>query len=34
VLRDVLEVFKPAGKPDAAPDTEPLRPSPQLKLLP
>jgi hypothetical protein len=34
LLRDVLEVFKPAGKPEAAADTEPLRPSPQLKLLP
>jgi hypothetical protein len=34
VLRDVLEVFKPVGKPDTAPDTEQLRPSPQLKLLP
>ena len=34
LLRDVLEVYKPAGKPEAAPDTEPLRPSPQLKLLP
>lgn len=34
LLRDVIEVFKPAGKPQAAPDTEQLRPSPQLKLLP
>jgi hypothetical protein len=34
LLRDVLEVYKPAGRPEAAPDTEPLRPSPQLKLLP
>ena len=34
LLRDVLEVYKPAGKPEAAPNTEPLRPSPQLKLLP
>jgi len=34
LLRDVLEVYKPAGKPEAAPETEPLRPSPQLKLLP
>ncbi|HET8535639.1 MAG TPA: hypothetical protein VFL73_00545 [Solirubrobacteraceae bacterium] len=34
LLRDVLELYKPAGKPEAAPDTEPLRPSPQLKLLP
>ena len=33
-LRDVLEVFKPAGRPAAAPTTETLRPSPQLKLLP
>jgi hypothetical protein len=30
----VLELYKPAGKPEAAPDTEQLRPSPQLKLLP
>ena len=34
LLRDVLEVFKPAGRPATAPDTEPMRPSPQLKLLP
>ena len=34
LLRDVLEVYKPAGRPDVAPDTEPLRPSPQLTLLP
>jgi hypothetical protein len=33
-LRDVLEVFKPAGRPAAAPETDTLRPSPQLKLLP
>ena len=34
VLRDVLEVYKSAGRPVAGPDTEQLRPSPQLKLLP
>jgi hypothetical protein len=34
VLRDVLEVFKSAGRPGAGPDTEVLRPSGQLKLLP
>jgi hypothetical protein len=34
VLRDVLEVYKSAGRPAAGPDTEQLRPSPQLKLLP
>jgi hypothetical protein len=34
VLRDVLEVFKSAGRPAAAPGTEALRPSAQLKLLP
>ena len=34
VLRDVLEVYKPAGRPATAPDPETLRPSPQLKLLP
>ena len=34
VLRDVLEVYKSAGKPATGPDTEQLRPSPQLKLLP
>jgi hypothetical protein len=34
VLRDVLEVFKSAGRPEGAPGTEALRPSAQLKLLP
>ena len=34
VLRDVLEVYKSAGRPSGGPDTETLRPSPQLKLLP
>lgn len=34
LLRDVLEVFKPAGRPETAPETASLRPSPQLKLLP
>ena len=34
VLRDVLEVYKSAGAPAAAPGTEPLRPTAQLKLLP
>jgi hypothetical protein len=34
LVRDVLEIFKPAGRPEAAPETETLRPSPQLKLLP
>jgi len=34
VLRDVLEVYKSAGRPVAGPDTEALRPSAQLKLLP
>ena len=34
VLRDVLEVYKSAGRPAAGPDTEQLRPSPQLRLLP
>ena len=34
VLRDVLEVYKSAGRPTAGPGTEALRPSPQLKLLP
>lgn len=34
VLRDVLEVFKSAGRPAAGPGTEPLRPSAQLRLLP
>ena len=33
-LRDVIEVFKPAGRPATAPQSEALRPSPQLKLLP
>lgn len=34
VLRDVLEVYKSAGRPTSGPDTEQLRPSAQLKLLP
>ncbi|MGZ6652286.1 MAG: hypothetical protein ACXVHB_33300 [Solirubrobacteraceae bacterium] len=34
LLRDVVEVFKPAGRPATAPDTAPLRPTAQLKLLP
>ena len=34
VLREVLEVYKSAGRPTAGPDTEQLRPSAQLKLLP
>lgn len=34
LLRDVLEVFKSAGRPAAGPDPAPLRPSPQLRLLP
>jgi len=34
VLRDVLEVFKSAGRPVAGPEPEQLRPSAQLKLLP
>jgi hypothetical protein len=34
VLRDVLEVFKSAGRPAGGPGTDPLRPSAQLKLLP
>ena len=34
VLRDVLEVYKSAGRPAGGPDTEALRPSAQLKLLP
>jgi len=34
LLRDVIEVFKPAGPPSSGPGTEPLRPSAQLKLLP
>jgi hypothetical protein len=34
VLRDVLEVFKSAGRPTGAVDVEPLRPTAQLKLLP
>jgi hypothetical protein len=34
VLRDVLEVFKSAGRPAAGPEPEQLRPSAQLKLLP
>jgi hypothetical protein len=34
VLRDVLEVFKSAGRPAGGPGVEALRPSAQLKLLP
>jgi hypothetical protein len=34
VLRDVLEVFKSAGRPASGPASEALRPSAQLKLLP
>jgi hypothetical protein len=34
VLRDVLEVFKSAGRPASGPVSEVLRPSAQLKLLP
>jgi hypothetical protein len=34
ILRDVLEVYKSAGRPESGPDTEQLRPSAQLKLLP
>ena len=34
VLRDVVEVYKSAGRPTSGPDTELLRPSAQLKLLP
>jgi hypothetical protein len=35
VLRDVVEVFKSAGRPSAGGvEVEALRPSPQLKLLP
>ena len=34
VLRDVLEVYKSAGRPSSGPDTEALHPSAQLKLLP
>jgi hypothetical protein len=34
VLRDVVEVYKSAGRPTSGPDTEQLRPSAQLKLLP
>jgi hypothetical protein len=34
VLRDVVEVYKSAGPPTSGPDTEQLRPSAQLKLLP
>ncbi|WP_354698263.1 hypothetical protein DSM112329_03930 [Paraconexibacter sp. AEG42_29] len=31
-LRDVLQVFKPAGTPDAPPRPEPLKPTAQLHL--
>ena len=34
VLRDVVEVYKSAGRPTSGPDTDQLRPSAQLKLLP
>jgi hypothetical protein len=34
VLRDVVEVYKSAGRPTSGPDTEQLRPSAQLRLLP
>ena len=34
VRRDVLEVYKSAGRPGSGPEAEALRPSPQLKLLP
>ena len=34
VFRDVLEVYKSAGRPATGPEPETLRPSPQLKLLP
>jgi hypothetical protein len=34
VLRDIVEIFKSVGRPAAAPGTEQLRPSAQLKLLP
>jgi hypothetical protein len=37
VLRDVLEVYKSAGRPEAGAggvEVQQLRPSPQLKLLP
>jgi hypothetical protein len=34
VLRDVIEVYKSAGRPLTGPETEQLRPSAQLKLLP
>jgi hypothetical protein len=31
-LRDVLQVYKPAGQPDAPPRPEPLKPTAQLHL--
>ena len=31
-LRDVLQVYKPAGRPDTAPAAERLRPTAQLHL--
>ena len=34
VLRDVIEVYKSAGRPVTGPETEQLRPSAQLRLLP
>jgi hypothetical protein len=34
ILRDVIEVYKSAGRPLTGPETEQLRPSAQLKLLP
>ena len=34
VLRDVIEVYKSAGRPVSGPETDQLRPSAQLKLLP
>ena len=34
VLRDVVEVYKSAGRPVSGPQTDQLRPSAQLKLLP
>jgi hypothetical protein len=34
VLRDVIEVYKSAGRPVSGPESDQLRPSGQLKLLP
>lgn len=31
-VRDVLQVFKPAGRPDGAPAVERLRPTAQLRM--